>query len=385
MLLFTLLKLPHMQGECTEYRSDPTKPIEDFLKSSKGEKKYPMGSEIVLKDVCLTDNDLKKLLLYVEDGHPWHGGKVRALTASERQAGKKGYLMENPARGVRKLTLADNSLSDEAMKVVVNMFPDLAELSIAGNKSITGVFYKCMISERLLGLSFLNADRTALDAGGASGLHDGMRKRLETAPQIAVPFEVWLRGMECDESWAPLLDFCAQSRPEFDREGKRFLVKHDLLKGPELKNRNLCLVHDDIDVVVYIHGMDPVRIVHPDTVSTRSVKSVAEAALREINIVNMEACSEASGKLNRVTAMLRYRYREALKPMLNSGKFKGQVFRIDSARLVAKNMFTDETRSEDGMSSKVIGTPMPGWGLVVEVAIEEDEGGVDRLAKAPRR
>jgi hypothetical protein len=83
--------------------------------------------------------------------------------------------------------------------------------------------------------------------------------------------------------------------------------------------------------------------------------------------------------------MLRSRYREALKPLIKSGKLKGQVFRIDSARLVATNRFTDEVRSEDGMSSKVIGTPMPGWGLVVEVAIEEDERGVEHLAKAPRR
>jgi hypothetical protein len=374
-----------MQGKCTEYRADPTKPLEELLKSSKDEPKYPMGSELVLKDVCLTDNDLKKLLLYVEDGDARYGGKIRSLTTSERQAGKKGYLVDNPAKGLRKLTLSDNSLSDEAMKVVVNAFPDLTELSVAGNKSITGVFYQCMISQRLLSLSFLNADRTGLDAGGASGILEGMRNRLGVAPNIAVPFEVWLRGMECDESWAPLLDFCAQSRPDFDREGKRFSVKHDLLKGPEPKNRNLCLVHDDIDVVVYIHGMDCVRVVHPDTVSTRSVKSVAEAALREVNIVNIEACSEVSGKLNRVTAMLRSRYREALKPLINSGKLNGQVFRIDSARLVATNRFTDEVRSEDGMSSKVIGTPMPGWNLAVEVAIEEDEGGVERLAKAPRR
>jgi len=376
-LLYTVLNLPHMQGHCTEYTTMPSK----HTHSSNVE--MPLGSEVILKGLEITDELLTKLSTCIQDPYD---RKIVAVAHMQRKQHPNGRLVEHPAKGVRKLVLSDNKLTDKGIKVVVNLFPHLTELHMAGNRSVSGLYYHCMITKRLPMMHFLNADCTGIDDTGVHGIHQGMRDRLTTgSAQDVVPLQVCLRGMQCNESWVPLLDFCAEARSAYDRLDKRFLVKHDLIRGPEHMNCNLCVLHDEINVAVFIHGVPRFDVKHCDTVSTKSVKNIAELCMLHINTIIIEECTGITGRSNRSATNLRHRYRTAMLPLLQADKLIGRVYRIDSVRLKAKNKFTGELITEDGMTTKVVGIPLPGWELSVEVAVEEEEGGMECLAKMRRR
>tara|TARA_B100001057_G_scaffold480030_1_gene552400 strand:+ start:666 stop:2012 length:1347 start_codon:yes stop_codon:yes gene_type:complete len=324
-LLYTLLQLPAMQGE--QLMQDRPRTHE---------------AEISIRSNNCYDNMF--LLLGSRNGRD---------------------LVNDPAKGVRKLILSNNNFSDKAVAFVAVLMPKLKELHLSGNVNYHGQDLCKHVCDKFNPLTLIGLDQTGVDDVGIQSLERGLAKRFSmTSPER---IEIWMRMLSVpqDARWTPLLNFCLQPKHRFI-----VLLKHDMQRCMGHPHRQTVEVHQNVVVRLFVNGWSFVDINHMETLSTVSVNTIANIAVKELNLVCRDEELRAP---SRAIAQLRSRYACALSQMSQSPTMAGKCFKVSTAVMKAVNKFTDKTKVISKTGNEILGRPVPGWIALVEVETEEDK------------
>ena len=279
-----------------------------------------------------------------------------------------GHIRTSPALGLHRLDISYNNVTDLGIHMLSSLTPRLAQLYLSGNRAFTGTHLHFHLT-KFAPLSILAMDKTSVDKLGISNLLAGLMKRktLDT-----VPVELWMRSMTHPpmDYWCKLMDFCCA---KVDTQKKfRVTIKHDLQNGVGHWYPRAAPRHDSILMRLFLNGWSPVEVRHFDIPSDLAVARLVTLAMSEITAV----CFEDTTRIAKASARgVRVRYCAALRHIVKSGDFFMKVFKLDTARLVYVNKYTNEKVVVGGVYNELFGVPKPGWSIEVEVAVEVEVGG----------
>jgi hypothetical protein len=298
---------------------------------------------------------------------------------SDLRSLNNGWLENNPAFGVRKLVLNNNSMSDESVLNVELIMPSLFELHLAGNTKYTGRDLATHAFNSFGPLRLLNIDGTAINYQGIVSLKTGLVKRVRISNNIQ-PLQIWMRNLlrKQDAAWNILIDFCTQNQNR-----RLFKLKHDMHKEFFTKLSDSVIRHDRVVVRLFINGWRPVDVDHHDILSTNSVKSISGIAVDQINMLII---SESGKCIKNGSKQLCTRYQNALRHVIESGKLYKTLLCISHTRIVSINKFTKQRIVESYSKYAIIGRPKVGWYSMIEVVTEESEDNcIEYMYKSMRR
>jgi len=333
LLVSELLHLPCMQGTSFYY---------PFQLANDGSVDTAVVPDMLRSEINIKNNDLDD---------QW----FKSLGNLHNQR-----LVKSRARGVAKLVLSDNSMSDGCLRFVVKLFPNLHELHLSGNKGVVGACMGDVIS-KLPELKLLNLDKTSVGGPGMKSLYNGLVGRTKTV----MPLEMWLRSSAhpMDNHWTKLLELCVHPKTN-----GLFSIKHDLQVGIGSIRPREVQCHDNMLVIIWIDGIGEISVVHPETNATQNTNDLANRIVNEVNAVSLGDIDASMRK----RCTLRNLYVKAFESVIGEGHLKRRVFKVEQARLIKINKFTDEQVHIDGMSGELMGEVTPGWRLQFEVTLAVD-------------
>jgi hypothetical protein len=288
------------------------------------------------------------------------------------------FLRNSPAKGVQKLDLSYNEVTDKTVRMMARMTPKLTHLYLSGNRNFTGTHMETHVT-KFAPLSVMAMDKTGVNEQGIASLLTGLAKRKAANTG---PVELWMRCMvhPPKEFWCPLLAFCGAKVDT--KNSFRVVIKHDLQNCMGHFNAGATSQHDCVLVKLFLNGWSPVEVKHFDVSSDMPISRVAALAVNEMTAVCLEDMRRPA---NAESRGLRLRYCAALQHVIESGSMMMKVFKVETCRAIYTHLYSEEKTIVDGMGDDLIRAPKPGWEVVIEVAVVEDTGVLGRLSKAPRR
>lgn len=236
--------------------------------------------------------------------------------------------MGKPLQGLCVLHLSHTLVDDSCLATITAGFPMLEELHLHDTRVEllkAKPFIKSMRRLRLL-----NCDNTRVEGAGADRVREAMLERRSAGSPVEL--EVWLRGLQVDSSWVPLLHFCASKAQHLGA----YRVKHDLQVQTRRADKHGVKLHSEVGVKLMFGSADEVTVRHPRVVCTKTALQLAQEAISELNLV---AIRDERVVNDLVTMQLRRAYRGALKEHSLAGKLDGKEFEMSMLSLRRSHLY----------------------------------------------
>ena len=264
--------------------------------------------------------------------------------------------------GVSTLNIMETNISDDDLPVIACRFPNLERLFLSGTRVECRDLSNIVAS--MVHLHTLGLDSTPCGDVGVDQVRASMSIAAAAIPSR--PLEVWLRDVQPPTSkWYELLRFVAQNQ----RDNVYSLVlKHDMQNSIGQFPRHAIASYENVVVVVHIYNHSSVRINYGKTLCSRSVASIAEDAINELNLFLM--CDEREVR-DRLVMARKLAFREAFEKAVSiRGGFPSRRYVIGCFQITKTDRYSGEVQADYYPARKLLGRENTRCDYVIEVEAE---------------